>query len=182
MVPVQENQLTRHDNQSLISSAIESLETTIEQLRELAWIGRSGCVSELAGRVESDARLSGVADDKTNLWLLCQCHECLILAVWIEGTTDAVDACERVDLLSVQATLQIDVVEAILPIKPIHHSLLDRLNHHYRRVEIRFLIHVINNPVHKTAKEVSLAKLDDSLRCMALRSRASVQCFECHMC
>ena len=182
MVSIQEYQLTRHDNQALISSTIERLEATIKQLREFARIRRSRCIGEFAGRIKCDASLSGVRDDKTNLRLFCQCHESLILAVWIKGTTDAVNASEGIHLFTIQSSLQIDVIEAILTIEPIHHTLLDRLHNHYRRVEVCLLIHVIDNPVHKTAKEVSLAKLDNSLRCMALRSRASVQCFECHIC
>ena len=79
-----------------------------------------------------------------------------------------------VDFLSVQASLKIDVIEAVLAVEPIHHASLDRLYNHYGGVEVSLLIHVVDNPIHKTTKEVSLSKLDNSLRCMALRSRASV--------
>ena len=180
VMSVQENQFTRHDDQSLVSSTVECLETAIEQLRQLARIRRSRCIGQLARRVKSDTGFSGVGNDKTNLWLVCQCHESLILAIRIECTANAVDASERIHLLSVQATLQIDMVEAILTIEPIHHTVFDRLNHYHAGVEVSLLIHVVNNPVHKTTEEIALSKLDDSLRCMALRSRASVQCFECH--
>ena len=152
----------------------------IEQLGQLARIRRGGCIGQLAGRIKGDACFCGVADDETNLWLFRQCHECLILAVRIEGATDAVDACERVHFLAIQTTLQIDVVESVLTVEPIHHAAFDGLNHHHAAVEVGLLIHVVDNPVNKTAKEITLAKLDDSFRCMALRSRASVQCFECH--
>jgi len=82
--------------------------------------------------------------------------------------------------LAIQTTLQIDVVETVLTVEPIHHAAFDGLNHHHAAVEVGLLIHVVDNPVNKTAKEITLAKLDDSFGCMALRSRASVECFECH--
>ena len=175
---VQENQLTRHDDESFVSCSVESFEATIEQLSEFARIGRGWCISQLAGRVESDASLCGVGDDEANLWLLSQSHEGLILAIRIEGSADAVNAGEGVDLLTIQTSLQIDMIETILSIEPIDHASLNRLNHHHRGVEVGLLVHVIDNPIDKATQEIAFTKLDDSLRCMALRSRASVQCFK----
>ena len=60
------------------------------------------------------------------------------------------------------------MVEAVLTIEPLNHSFVNRLDYNDRAVEIGLSIHVPNNPVNKSAQEITLAKLDNLLRCSAL--------------
>ena len=131
VVSIEEDELTRHDDKSLRLIALESLETTIEQLNELAWIAGCRSIGEFASRVEGDASLSGVGNHETNLWLVSQSEECGVLSVRIERTADAVDAGEGVHLLAIETSLEIDMVEAVLCVEPVNHTTLDRLNNNY---------------------------------------------------
>ena len=131
VVSIEEDELTRHDDESLRLIALESLEATIEQLNELAWIAGCRSIGEFASRVESDTCLSGVGNHETNLWLVSQSEECGVLSVRIERTADAVDAGEGVHLLAIETSLEIDMVEAVLCVEPVNHTTLDRLNNNY---------------------------------------------------
>ena len=61
-----------------------------------------------------------------------QRHECMVLGVRVESTADAVDSREFVDRFSIKSSLEVDVIEAVLLIEPVHHPLFDRLNNHHR--------------------------------------------------
>lgn len=96
---IEEDQLTRHKNETFGRITIEALKAVIEQLYQLAGIGRGGSVGKLATRVERDTSLSGVGYDETHLWLLSQCHISLELMIRIKGTTNDIDAFQRIDSL-----------------------------------------------------------------------------------
>lgn len=141
-----------------------------EELRQLARVGRSWSVGELARRIECDTGLRSVRDDETNLWLLSKSHESLILRIRIEGAADDVDTSELVYSLTVLTALKVHVIEAVLTVKPVNHAALNWLNDNDRAVEVGLLIHIVDNPVDKSTKEVALTKLDNSLGHHALRS------------
>ena len=79
VVTVEEDELTRHEDEALLGVTVECLETTIEQLSQLTWIRRSRSVGELAVRIESNSSLGGVRDHETDVWLLSQGHESCVL-------------------------------------------------------------------------------------------------------
>ena len=110
--------------------------------------------------------------------MLGKCQESLELCVGVEGTADDVYACERVHRLAVFLALQVDVIQAVLPVEPVHHATLDGLNHHNAGVEVGLLIHVVDNPVYKGTQEVALAKLDNSFGHDALGRSTLVKCLE----
>ena len=79
MMSVQENQFARHDDETFALVAFEGFETTVQQLGQLARIGRCGSIAELAVRVESNAGFRCVGDDETYFGLVGKRHECSIL-------------------------------------------------------------------------------------------------------
>ena len=56
----------------------------------------------------------------------------MVLRVRVESTADAVDSREFVDWFSIESSLEIDVIEAVLLIEPVHHSSFDWLYDHHR--------------------------------------------------
>lgn len=119
---IEEDQLTRHKNETFGRITIEALKAVIEQLHQFARIRRGGSISELAIGVESDACFSGVGYDETHLGLLCQCHISLELMIRIKGTTNDIDAFQRIDSLPFKTTLQIDMIKTVLSIEHIYHT------------------------------------------------------------
>ena len=103
--------------------------------------------------------------------MLCQCHESPVLSIWVQRTADHINALKCVDSLTVLTSLQIDVIQAVLTVEPIHHTTLDRLNYNNRTIEVGLLIHVPNNPVNERTQEIALTKLDNPLWHDALWSR-----------
>ena len=168
-VAVQENQLAGEDNQALRGVAVEGLPAAVEQLHQLAGIAAGGSVVQFAGGVEGDAGLGGVRDDEANLGLVGQSHEGGILAVWVQGAANHVDALQRIHGLAVLAALQVDVVQAVLAVEPFCHTALDRLYDNDRTVEVGLLVHVPDNPINERAEEVSFAKLNHFFGHHALR-------------
>ena len=81
---VQENQFARHDDKAFALVALERLETTEQQLGQLARIRRCGGVAELAVRVERDAGFRGVGDNETDFGLVGKRHECRVLRIGIQ--------------------------------------------------------------------------------------------------
>ena len=169
VMAVEENQLTGEEDKSFSGIAVEGLDTTVEQLGELAGIAGCWSVRQLARRVEVNARLGGVGDDEPYVRLFGKGHEGRVLRVGVEHTADDVDAVQRIDGFALLASLQIDVIEAILPIQPVRHAPFNRLDNYNGGVEVRPHVHIPDNPVSKGAKEVPLSKLDDFLRSYALR-------------
>ena len=102
---VQEDQFTGEDDQSLGGVAIEGLETTVEQLYQLAGIAAGWGIFELAGRIEGDTGLGGIGNHESDLWLVSQCHEGCVLCIGIQGTADDIDTLKCVHGLAVLATL-----------------------------------------------------------------------------
>ena len=80
---IEEYEFAGEDDKTLCGVAVEGLPATVEQLNEFAGIRRSWCIVELAARVEGNTSLCGVADDKADLGLVGQCHECLILSIGV---------------------------------------------------------------------------------------------------
>ena len=91
-----------------------------------------------------------------------------MLCVWVNAAGDDVDTVKLVDRLTILTTLEIDMVEAVLTVKPLYHTSVNRLNDNNRAVEVCLGIHVPYNPVNKSTEEITLTKLDDSLRCHTL--------------
>ena len=148
-----------------------------EQLHQFARIGRGRSVGKLASIIKSNACLGGVGNHETNLGLLGKCHEGLILRVGVEGTADDINACECVYRLTVLPALQVDMVEAVLSVKPVYHAAFDGLHHDHGTVEVGLLVHVVDDPIYKGTEKVSLAKLDDAFRHDTLGGGALVQRF-----
>ena len=174
VMSVQENQFARHDDKAFALVALERLETTEQQLGQLARIRRCGGVAELAVRVERDAGFRGVGDNETDFGLVGKRHECRVLRIGIQCAADAVDTREAVYRFTVQTALQVDMVKAVLAVQPFRHSFFDRLNHYNTAVEVGLLVHVVNNPVYKCTKEVTFTELDDSFGSNGLGSRLFV--------
>ena len=168
VMSVEEDQLARHDDEALLGVAIEGLEATEEELCELAGIRRSWSIGELAVGIKSDTSLGGVGDDETDVRLIGQSHECSILAVWIEGAADDIHTVEGINGLAVLTALQVDVIEAVLAIEPLHHTTFDWLNDNNRSVEVGLLVHIPDDPINKCTEEVTFTKLDDFLGSHAL--------------
>ena len=105
MVPVQEDQLAGHDDESFGRVAVKGLETTIQQLHQFTRITASWLVMELARVIKGNTRLSGVRDHKANLGLLSQCHEGRVLRVGVQGPADHIDTFEGVHWLAIHAAL-----------------------------------------------------------------------------
>jgi hypothetical protein len=131
MMSVEENKLARHDDESLLRVTIKCLIAAIEQLNELAGIAACWCVRELACRVESDTSLCSVRNDESDFWLVGKCHICPVLRIWVKCAADNVDTCERVHSLAVETSLKVYVIETILAIEPVNHTLLYWLNDNY---------------------------------------------------
>jgi hypothetical protein len=94
VMAIEEDQLARHDDKALLRIALEGLETTIEELGELARIRRSRSIGELACVIECDTSLSGVRDHEANLRLLSKSHEGCILAIRVKSTADDINTVE----------------------------------------------------------------------------------------
>ena len=59
-------------------------------------------------------------------------------------------------------------INAVLGRKHVTHTLLDRLNNNYATVEVGVFINLLEHPVNKTAKEATLAELNNSLGSLLL--------------
>ena len=97
--------------------------------------------------------------------------------VRIQGTADDINHRQTVHGLSLFQSLQVDMIQAILGVQLVNHSLLNGLYHYYTVIEIGFFVHVVNNPVHERTEEIPLSKLDDSFRTDRLSGGLFVQCF-----
>ena len=62
------------------------------------------------------------------------------------------------------------MIKVILGIQHVNHTFIDGLDYYHIAVEIGLLIHVINNPIHKCAKEITFAKLDNAFRALCFGS------------
>ena len=151
VMAVEEDELTRHENQALVGVTVEEFVAVEEQLNELSGIGRGRSVGKFATVVVGNAGFSGVADDETNFWLLGQCEESVVLRIRIEGAADDVNAGQCVDRLAIFLALKVDMIETVLLVEPVHHTAFDRLNDYNAAVEIGLLVHVPDNPVYKCA-------------------------------
>ena len=177
VVTIEENELARHDDKAFLGVALKSLIAAIEELNEFARVRRGRSVSELTSGVEGDTCLGGVRNHKANFRLVSESHESCVLAIRIERTANDVDSLKRVDGFAIQAALQVNVIEAILAIKPFCHTAVNRLNNSYRGVEIGLLVHVPDNPIYECAEEITFAKLNDFLGSDCLGGGQFVKCF-----
>ena len=98
-----------------------------------------------------------------------------MVGIRIHGAADAVDHLKRVHGLTVDKPLQVHVVEAVLCLQTLGHALGNGLDDNDRGIEICFLIHLPNNPIYESAKEVALAKLYNALRALYLKSGGAVE-------
>ena len=161
VLAVLEDQLAREDDEALVHRSIEVLVAVIEELGELARIGGSRRIVQLAGRIEGDARLGGVGDDEAHFRLLGELQVGLEVLVGIDAPADDVDQVHAVHGLSVLEALEVQVIEAVLLVEPADHALLDRLDDDHGGVEIGFLVGLPDNPLDKRAEEVAFTELDD---------------------
>ena len=173
-VTVQENKLTGEDDESLRGVTVESLPAAVQQLHQLTGIRTGGFVLQLAGGVKSDTCFGGVRNHEANLRLVSQSHEGIILGVGVQCAADNVDALQGVHGLTVLAALQVDVVQAVLTVQPLYHTLVDRLYDNDTTIEVGLLVHVPDNPIYECTEEVSLTKLNHLFRHHALRSEVFV--------
>ena len=67
------------------------------------------------------------------------------------------------------------MIEAVLCLQALSHTLRYGLHDDDRGIEICFLIHLPNNPIYESAKEVALAKLYNALRALYLKSGGAVE-------
>ena len=88
MMPVLENQFAGKNNQSLAFVAMEMTETMVEQLRQFPGVGGCRTVVEPASRIECDAGLGRIGNDKTKFRLFSQFHILVKMAVRVKRTTD----------------------------------------------------------------------------------------------
>ena len=177
VMAIEEDELARHQDHTLGRVALEVFVAVEEELYQLARVRGSWSICKLARVIECDTCLSGVRDDETHLWLLCQCHKSLVLRIWIQATADDVDALQCIDSLAVLLTLEIDVIKTVLTIEPVYHTLSQWLHYDNRTVEVGLLIHVPYNPIYECTEKVTFTKLDDFLRRYALRRCTLVQSF-----
>ncbi len=70
-----EDKLAGHNDEALVGSTVESLESTVEELCELAGIRSCGAVRQLAFGVECDACFSGVRDNEAHFGLIGEREE-----------------------------------------------------------------------------------------------------------
>ena len=66
------------------------------------------------------------------------------------------------------------MIEAVLTVEPVYHTLSQRLHYNDRAVEVGLLVHVPHDPIYECTEEVTLAKLNDFLWSHALRRGALV--------
>jgi len=163
VVSVEEDEFAWHDDETLGRAAVECLESTIEELGQLSRVGGGWFVRKFARVVERDARFGRVGDDETDFRLVGESHERLVLRVRVECAADDIHTVDGVDDFTVNATLEVEVVETILTIEPVNHALVNRLNDYDRGVKVGFLVHVPDNPIDKRTKEVTFAELNDTL-------------------
>jgi hypothetical protein len=173
-VTIEEDQLTWEDDKTLGRITVECLITTIQQLNQFAWIRACRSILELTSRIESDTSLCGVRDYETDLWLICKSHEGCVLSIGVQRTADNIDTLESIYRLTVLTPLKVYVIETILGIEPVNHTLFDRLYNDYRTIEVCLLVHVPDNPIYECAEEVTLTELNNLFRHNALRSELFV--------
>ena len=87
-MPVLENQLAGKNKQPLAFVATEMTETMVEQLRQFSGVRGSRTVVEPASRIECDAGLGRIGNDKTNFRLLGQFHILVKMAIGVKRTAD----------------------------------------------------------------------------------------------
>ena len=166
---VQEDQLTRENDQTLCHITVESLETMVQQLSQFARIRRSRSIFQFAGRIESDTSFGCIGDNKTHFRLFCQLHEFSILGIRVQRTTDDINHSQTVDSLSFIQSLQIYMIQTILRIQHVNHTFFNRLYDNDTTVKICLLVHIVDNPIHKCTQEVTFTKLNDSFRTDCLK-------------
>ena len=173
-VAVQENQLAGEDDQSLGLVAVECLIAAIQQLYQLTGIAAGGSILQLTAGIEGDTGLSGVRDHETNLGLIGQSHEGSVLSIGVQRAADHVDTLEGVHGLAVLTTLQVHMVQAVLSVQPVHHTLLNGLYYYHTAVEVGLLVHIPDNPIYECTEEVTFTELNHLFRHHALRSKLFV--------
>ena len=161
VLAVLEDEFARENDESLVRSTLEVLVAMVQQLRQLAGIGRGGSVVKLAGRVEGDARLGRVGDDEAHLRLLGELQVTLEVLIGAQAPADDVDQVHAVHGLPVLQALQVQVIQAVLLVEPADHALLDGLDNDHGAVEIGFLIGLPDDPFDERAEEVPFSELDD---------------------
>ena len=66
------------------------------------------------------------------------------------------------------------MVQAVLTIEPLYHTLVDGLYDDDTTIEVGLLVHVPDNPINERTEEVTLTKLNHLFRHYALRSEIFV--------
>ena len=171
---VQEDQLTGEDDEALASVATERLVTTVQQLNQFAGIATGRCIVDLTAGIEGDTGLGGIGNHEAYLRLGGQCHEGGMLGIGVQRTTDDVDALQCVHGLTILTPLQVHVVQTVLTIEHVCHTLLDGLYDDDTSVEVSLLVHIPDNPIDEGPEEVSFSELNHLLRHHTLRGKLFV--------
>ena len=98
-----------------------------------------------------------------------------MVGIRIHGAADAVDHLQRVHGLTVDEALEVYVIEAVLCLQTLGHTLGNGLYDDNGSVEVGLLVHLPDDPVNECAEEVAFAKLYDSLRALCLGSGVGIQ-------
>ena len=178
VLAVFENQLAREEDHALGRIALEELVPMVQELGQFAGIGGRGGILELAGRIEGDTRLGGVGDDETHLRLFGQFHISLEISIGIDTPADDINQVHAVHRLSVQETLKVQVIQAVLLVQHVDHTTVDGLDHDDGGIEVRLLVGFPDDPLDESPQEVAFAELDDLLGIMfRLRCSRTIQSF-----
>ena len=160
VLAVFEDELAGEDDEALVLCAVEVLETVVQELGELSGIGAGGLVVKLACGVEGDAGLGGVGNHEADFGLLGEFEVGLEIGIGVDTAGDDVDEVDAVYGLSVLEALEVQMVEAVLLVEPLDHTLLDGLDYNHGAVEIGLLVGLPDYPLNECAEEVAFAKLN----------------------
>ena len=175
VLAVLEDQFARENDEALRLVTLEVLPAMVQELGKLTGIRRGRSVVQLAGGIEGDARLGRIGDDETHLRLFGELQIALEILIGAQAPADDVDQVDAVHGLAVLESLEIQVIQAVLFVKPADHALLDGLHHDDGAVEIGFLVGLPDDPLDECAEEVPFAELDDLLGVLLrLRGGSSV--------
>ena len=91
-----------------------------------------------------------------------------MLCIWVHSAADDINHFEAVDGLAVKNTLQVNVIQVVLSVEHVHHATFNGLYHYHTSVEVGLFVHVPDNPVNKSAQEISFTKLNDAFGTLSL--------------
>ena len=128
-------------------------------------------------RVECYACFRSVRDYESHLGILGKGEIVVEIPVRIYAPVDYIYHFDGVDGLALVYSLEVEVIQTVLGIDHVHHSLVDRLHEDHASVEVCLLVGLPYYPVHECPEEIAFPELDDFLRVTVGMCRFSVQCF-----